>query len=102
MKQKLIVTTTDFVEGYRVVEYLGIVDAMAGCGGDCDPVYKNMLQRARELGADAVLGVRYVVTGGERGSAWVVMNGTAVRLERINRAATAVSVESSRPQSRSV
>jgi uncharacterized protein YbjQ (UPF0145 family) len=105
----MIITTTDQIEGRRVVEYLGVVAGEAIIGvnvfrdffsGIRDIVggraggYQNALRDAREhafadlrqsaerLGADAVVGVDldYEVLGKENGMLMVSINGTAVRL----------------------
>jgi len=105
----MIVTSTDNVEGRRVVQYLGMVAGEAILGvnmfrdlfsGIRDIVggraggYQNALRDAREaafadlqesaraLGADAVIGVDidYEVLGKENGMLMVSINGTAVRL----------------------
>lgn len=105
----MIVTTTDEVEGRRIVEYLGVVtgEAIIGVnvfrdffsgirdivGGRADG-YQNALADARKhafddmeaaakrAGADAVVGVDldYEVLGKENGMLMVSVNGTAVRL----------------------
>jgi uncharacterized protein YbjQ (UPF0145 family) len=105
----MITTTTDQIEGRRVVEYLGVVAGEAIIGvnvfrdffsGIRDIVggraggYQNALRDAREhafadlrqsaerLGADAVVAVDldYEVLGKENGMLMVSINGTAVRL----------------------
>lgn len=105
----MLLTTTDAVEGRRVVEYLGIVTGEAILGvnifrdlfsGVRDIVggraggYQNALRDAREAafadleeaakerGADAIIGidVDYEVLGKENGMLMVSVNGTAVRL----------------------
>lgn len=105
----MITTTTDSVEGRRVVEYLGVVTGEAIIGvnifrdmfsGIRDIIggraggYQNALRDAREAafadmeemargrGADAIVGVDmdYEVLGKENGMLMVSVNGTAVRL----------------------
>jgi uncharacterized protein YbjQ (UPF0145 family) len=105
----MIITTTDQIEGRRVVEYLGVVAGEAIIGvnvfrdffsGIRDIVggraggYQNALRDAREhafadlrqsaerLGADAVVAVDldYEVLGKENVMLMVSINGTAVRL----------------------
>lgn len=108
----MIVTTTDSVDGARVAEYLGIVsgDAVLGTNifkdmfasirdivGGRTASYEKILQeakatalaemtdRARQLGADAILAVDldYEVIGGDSKTLLMVTaNGTAVRLAR--------------------
>jgi uncharacterized protein YbjQ (UPF0145 family) len=105
----MIITTTDQVEGRRVIDYLGVVTGEAIIGvnvfrdffagirdivGGRSGGYQNALKDAREhamadmrdaakrLGADAVIGVDldYEVLGKENGMLMVSINGTAVRL----------------------
>ncbi len=106
----MIVTTTDSVEGSRVVQYLGIVsgDAVLGTNifkdlfasvrdivGGRSASYEKLLQegkeqaladmaeRARVLGADAIVAVDldYEVIGGDSKTLLMVcVNGTAVKL----------------------
>ncbi len=105
----MIITTTDHVEGRRVIDYLGVVTGEAIIGvnvfrdffagirdivGGRSGGYQNALKDAREhamadmrdaakcLGADAVVGVDldYEVLGKENGMLMVSINGTAVRL----------------------
>jgi uncharacterized protein YbjQ (UPF0145 family) len=105
----MIITTTDQVEGRRVIDYLGVVTGEAIIGvnvfrdffagirdivGGRSGGYQNALRDAREhamadmrdaakrLGADAVVGIDldYEVLGKENGMLMVSINGTAVRL----------------------
>lgn len=106
----MIVTTTDSVDGRNVGQYLGIVsgDAVLGTnifkdlfasvrdvvGGRAasyekvlqegkDMALADMVERARALGADAVVGVDldYEVIGGDNKTLLMVsVNGTAVKL----------------------
>lgn len=106
----MICTTTPSVEGKKVLEYRGIVfgeviagvdflkDFAAGLtnifGGRSgsyeeelisarENALSEMEDRARNLGADAVLGVKldYEVLGANNGMLMVTAAGTAVRLE---------------------
>jgi uncharacterized protein YbjQ (UPF0145 family) len=110
MPKKLIVTTGNSVDGARVVEYLGVVrgiavrvptlqqgfqalgSALSGnlqAGADmygdvCEQAraqaYERLVEHAKDLGADAVIAMRYDATDiGERASE-VLAYGTAVRL----------------------
>lgn len=106
----MIVTTTDSIDGRRIVAYLGIVsgeaimgtnlfkdffgsirDVIGGRSGTYerdfskakDTALSEMSDRAAALGADAVVGVDldYEVLGGdERMMLMVCANGTAVKL----------------------
>ena len=106
----MIVTTTQNIEGKKIVEYKGIVfgevisgvnmvkDLMAGLTnifGGRSNTYENELiaarqnaiaemeQRAAQLGANAVVGVDidYEVLGADNGMLMVTASGTAVRYE---------------------
>ncbi len=105
----MITTTTDSVEGKKVVQYLGIVsgeaimganifkdffagvrDIVGGRAGAYESTMKDaknaalgdMEEEAAELGADAVVGVDldYEVIGGDKKTMLMVsVNGTAVK-----------------------
>ncbi|MGO3018632.1 MAG: putative heavy metal-binding protein [Anaerococcus sp.] len=106
----MIVTTTGNVDGRKVVEYKGIVfgevvsginflkDMGAGfrnfLGGRSqgyeqelmstrDEAIKEMEDRARAIGADAVIGMKmdYEVLGANNGMLMVTCSGTAVKLD---------------------
>ena len=106
----MIITTTNGIEGRRIVEYKGIVfgevisgvnmvkDMMAGLtnifGGRSNTyetelinarenALREMQQRAEQLGANAVIGVDidYEVLGADNGMLMVTASGTAVRYE---------------------
>lgn len=106
----MIVSTTNNIEGRKVVEYLGIVTGEAILGanifkdifanirdivGGRSATYEHELstarqtalqeleQRASERGANAVIGVDldYEVLGASNGMLMVSASGTAVRLE---------------------
>ncbi len=109
-RDRIIVTTTDSVDGRRIISYLGIVGGEAVMGtnvfrdffagirdvvGGRSGSYEKELRKARllaleelreqaaELGADAVVGLDldYEHIGtGERSMLMVSANGTAVRL----------------------
>lgn len=105
----MIVTTTESVEGRRVVAYLGLVtgeailgvnifrdlfsgirDIIGGRAGGYqkslrearEAAVADMTAAAQELGADAILGVDldYEVLGEKNGMLMVSVNGTAVKL----------------------
>lgn len=103
----MIVVTTDFVPGHQVSEALGLVrgstirakhvgkDIMAGLrtlvGGEIKE-YSEMLvearaeslrrmeQQAQQLGADAIINVRFVTSQVMSGAAELLSYGTAVKL----------------------
>ncbi|MEJ5292643.1 MAG: YbjQ family protein [Candidatus Methanosuratincola sp.] len=103
------VTTTDQVPGYRVVKILGIArgatvrakhlgkDIVAGLrnivGGEVkeytemlaearDIALNGMVQNAKEMGANGVIGVRFMTSSVAAGAAEVFAYGTAVMLEK--------------------
>jgi uncharacterized protein YbjQ (UPF0145 family) len=105
----IIVTTGNDVSGYRVSEYLGIVrgivvratsigqgivGAFKQLGGGnikeyvdvCEAArqdaYLLMMEHAAQLGAHAIVGMRYDATEFVAGATEVLAYGTAVRLER--------------------
>ena len=110
MKTAIIVTTSDGVEGHPVAEYLGLVRGIAvrvptpGQGfqalggvlsGDwqagakmyeevCETArelaYRRMVEYAEELGADAVIAMRYDATEAGESATEVFAYGTAVKL----------------------
>lgn len=106
----MIIATTNEVPGYKVKETLGIVkgntvrarhmgrDILAGfrniVGGEITDYTKllaesreqsldRMIERANELGADAVIGIRFMTSSVMQGAAELLAYGTAVRLEKI-------------------
>ena len=103
----MIVTTTDSVEGKKVVEYLGVVsgeavyganvfrdifasirDVVGGRTGGYEQVLKDgkisaledMIQEARERGADAIIGTDLDYEQIGQNMLMVSANGTAVKL----------------------
>ena len=105
--EQLIVTTGNEVAGYNIVKYLAIVrgivvratsigkgilgsfKALAGgnirefievCENARHDAYAQMIEHAREVGADAIIGMRYDATEFMQGSTEVLAYGTAVRL----------------------
>lgn len=106
----MIISTTGNVPGYKVKETLGIVkgntvrarhmgrDILAGLrnivGGEITDYTKllaesreqsldRMIERASELGADAIIGIRFMTSSVMQGAAELLAYGTAVRLEKI-------------------
>ncbi len=106
---EFIVTTLEHVPGYRVRKVLGVVsgsvvrarsigrDIVAGfrnlAGGEIkeytelmaesrDLAIKRMVEKARAMGANAVLGMRFSTSAIMSGAAEVMAYGTAVVLER--------------------
>jgi uncharacterized protein YbjQ (UPF0145 family) len=105
----LIVTTGNEVEGFVIHEYLGIVRGIvvraasisqgirgafrSFIGGNVEAyaevceaarqdAFKRMAKQAREVGADAIIGMRYDATEFMQGATEVLAYGTAVTLER--------------------
>ncbi|MEL9997859.1 MAG: YbjQ family protein [Sulfolobales archaeon] len=108
MGSDVIVTTTDYIPGYRVKKVLGLVsgsvvkarnigrDIMAVlrniAGGEIveytellatsrDEAIKRMVEKAKALGANAVIGVRLTTANIMSGAAEVLAYGTAVVIE---------------------
>jgi len=104
----MIVTTGNDVAGHRVVQYLGIVrgivvrstgiargfiggirsigggnipEYVAVCEEARQQAYELMVQHAKEVGADAILAVRYDATEFMPGSTEVLAYGTAVKVQ---------------------
>ncbi len=107
---RVLVTTSQTIEGHRVAEYLGlvrgivvrtpslgagIVGAFKSLGGGnikeysdvCEAArhdaYVQMVQHAEEMGAHAILAMSYDATEFAQGATEVLAYGTAVRLERV-------------------
>ena len=105
--EQIIVTTGNEVAGYEIVQYLAIVrgivvratsfgksflgsfKALAGgnirefievCERARHDAYAEMIEHAREVGADAIIGMRYDATEFMQGSTEVLAYGTAVKL----------------------
>jgi uncharacterized protein YbjQ (UPF0145 family) len=106
--ERMIVTTGNDVAGYQIVKYLGIVrgivvratsigksfmgslKALGGgniaeftevCEAARHDAYRQMVEHALELGANAIIGMRYDATEYMQGSTEVLAYGTAVWLE---------------------
>jgi uncharacterized protein YbjQ (UPF0145 family) len=105
----VIVTTTNEVSGYKIVEYKGVVrglvvratSVVAGVTGSLksmfggniseyekvcekarDEAFRRMLEQAEKIGAHAVIGMRYDATEFLEGSTEVLAYGTAVKLAK--------------------
>lgn len=103
----MIVTTGNEVEMGRVVQYLGVVrgivvratsigagfigglKALGGgnieewtqvCEAARQEAFARMIQHAQEVGADAIIGMRYDATEFTQGATEVLAYGTAVKL----------------------
>jgi len=103
----MIVVTTEQIEGKRIVETLGLVsgstirarhighDIMAGLrnivGGEVkdytimlaqarEEALQRMVEKAEKLGANAVIGTRFVTSMVMSGAAEMVAYGTAVKV----------------------
>ena len=108
MESDFVVTTTEYLPGYRIKRVLGIVsgsvvrarhlgrDILAGLrnivGGEIkeytellaqsrDEAVKRMVEKAKGLGANAVIGVRFTTSAVMSRAAEVVAYGTAVVVE---------------------
>ncbi|MEO2117661.1 MAG: heavy metal-binding domain-containing protein [Methanocaldococcus sp.] len=51
----MITSTTDNLEGFKIVKYLGVV---IGYGDDPDDALEDLIEVAKEMGANAVIGIR--------------------------------------------
>jgi uncharacterized protein YbjQ (UPF0145 family) len=105
----MVVTTGNEVEGFRVASYIGLVrgivvrspniaQGLLGglkqivggnnetyaqvCERAREHAYERMEQHAAEMGADAVIAVRYDATEFMQGATEVLCYGTAVKLTR--------------------
>ncbi len=103
----MIITTGNEVEGGKIVQYLGVVRGIvvrstgigAGfigglksigggnieeftqvCEAGRQEAFNRMVQHAQEIGADAVIGMRYDATEFSQGCTEVLAYGTAVKL----------------------
>lgn len=103
----LIVTTTNEVSGAQVADYLGVVRGLVVrtpnigasilgglksllggnisqfakvCEAARQQAFELMVQHAQELGADAIIGMRYDATEFAQGATEVLAYGTAVKL----------------------
>lgn len=103
----MLITTTEHIAGREISEVLGVVrgstvrsrnvvrDLMAGfrnmVGGEIpeytrlladsrDQALQRMVEDAKRLGADAVVGVRFSTSAVMQGCAEILAYGTAVRL----------------------
>lgn len=96
----MIITTTPHIEGHRVTRYCGVIageailganlfkDLFAGIRdlvGGRSATYERELQRARDVGANAIIGVDvdYEVLGQSNGMLMVSVSGTAVVIEAV-------------------
>lgn len=104
----MIVVTTDAVPGMRIIEVMGLVrgntirarhigkDIMAGfkhmAGGEISDYTKMMaetreqaldriIEDAEQLGANAIVGLRFATTSMMQGAAEFLIYGTAVKVE---------------------
>ncbi|KAA0011669.1 hypothetical protein B6U81_04620 [Thermoplasmatales archaeon ex4484_30] len=104
----MIVVNTDFVPGRKIKEALGLVrgntiqakhlgkDIVAGfrniVGGEIkeytdmlsearEVALQRMIEKAKEMGADAVINVRFMTSAVMGGAAEILAYGTAVKLE---------------------
>ena len=105
--ERLIVTTGNDVAGHDIIKYLaivrgivvratgigqGLLGSLRALGGGniaeftevCEAArhdaYQQMVQHATEMGADAIIGMRYDATEFMQGSTEVLAYGTAVKL----------------------
>ncbi len=96
----MLTVTTDQIEGRRIVEYLGIVsgdaivganmfrdffasirDIVGGRAGGYEKALGDLIEEARALGANAVVGIDLDYETVGESMLMVSANGTAVRVE---------------------
>ena len=109
MSDEILVVTTESIPGYKVKKVLGVVsgsvvrarhigkDILASfrniTGGEIkeytellarsrDEALRRMLKKAKELGANAILGVRFGTSSVAQGAAEVFAYGTAAVVEK--------------------
>ena len=109
VSERFIVTTTEYIPGYRIVKVLGVVsgsvvmakhigkDILAALrnivGGEIkeytellaqarDIALQRMIEKAKAMGANAVVGVRFGTSAIATNAAEVVAYGTAVVVEK--------------------
>ena len=107
--EEIVVTTGNEVAGHRIERYLGVVRgivvrspsfgkafvgafrSLAGgnirefidvCEAARHDAYKQMVEHAREIGANGIIGMRYDATEFMQGTTEVLAYGTAVSLTR--------------------
>lgn len=107
--EEFIVATTEYIPGYRVVKVLGVArgatvrakhigkDILAGLrnivGGEVkeysemlaearEVAIKRMIEHAKGMGANAVIGVRFMTSSIAAGAAEIFAYGTAVIVEK--------------------
>lgn len=91
----MVITTTPYVEGQRIAEYLGLVTGVASFKyASTDEMWQELIRKARDQavaslleeaadkGASAIVGVRMDLEPEDGWSGAVVLTGTAVGLEK--------------------
>ena len=106
----MLITTTENIAGYQVVEVLGIVRGNTvrarHVGNDILAVFRNlvggevneytkllaeareqsldrMVAKAKELGADGIIGMRFTTSTVAQSAAEILAFGTAVKLKKL-------------------
>lgn len=87
----MIVTTTHYVEGYDIVDYLGTVRSFRECDDvevGMDDLESDLIDQAEEMGAEAIVGLTFTSAStytqycdGEEKYPDMIAYGTAVRIE---------------------
>lgn len=105
----MIFTTTETIPGKKIESVVGVVtgnvvqskhigsDIMAGLKGivggelkgytemlseSCDTAIERLVQQARELNADAIVGIRFTTSSIMDGSSEILVFGTAVKIKQ--------------------
>lgn len=77
----MVVTTTEMVPGRKITRTHGVVRGYTKLQSDSrERAEKRMEAEARSIGADAVVGVRFMTASDTDGAAEVLAYGTAVSL----------------------
>ncbi len=78
----MIITTTDNIEGYRIIKYFGIV---VGYGEDIETSINDLIKKAKDFGANAIIVVRIENENIGDEEEYIVgyyAYGTAVKIEK--------------------
>jgi uncharacterized protein YbjQ (UPF0145 family) len=105
----ILITTTDFITGYKIEKVLGVAigntvrakhlgkDIIVGLkklvGGELEEytdmlkdarmeAINRMVKEAKNLGADAVINVRFMTSAVTQGAAEILVYGSAVKLKK--------------------
>ena len=78
----MIVTTTDTVPGHKITRIHGVVRGYTELSTESrERAEKRMKSEAKSMGADAIVGVRFMTADDSDGATEVLAYGTAVSLK---------------------